>query len=253
MSAALVYEWRRITSIRSTYVLAALFLVATGLVAYLVAQVTQGSFGDPGGDGGGAMIGSGSVPLGVVMIAGTNFLSAIFVTTIAAQSFGHEYRYGLIRLTLSEYPRRWLIFTAKLIVVVLWVVALYLLSMLVAFVVVKIAGVAIDPVTSETWLQLLRAGLFLIGYSILAFMLTLITRNLVLGVVIPLLLGAVVEPLASAGLVDRLPWLPQYLPISAGQTFLNGGDDLGRGGVVFLAWVVGLGVIGLVQFARRDA
>jgi len=259
MGAALLYEWRRIASIRSTYVLAALFLVATGLVAFLVYQVSGA--GIPVEEGG---LGDGEVPLGVVMQAGTNFLSAIFVTTIAAQSFGHEYRYGMVRLTLSEFPRRPRVYAAKLLMVLAWVAGLYLLSIAVAYAVVRLAGGQVGLLGSEAGEQLLRAGLYLLGYSVIAFAITALTRNLILGVVVPLLLGAVVEPLASAGLADRVSWLPGYLPISAGQRFLVGdqasdvmgvdpGLALPPGGPIFLAWVVVLAVAALVVFDRRDA
>ena len=259
MGACLLYEWRRITSIRSTYVLAFLFFASTGLVAFLVYQVSGA--GIPAEEGG---LAGGDVPLGVIVQAGTNFLSAIFVTTVAAQSFGHEYRYGMVRLTLSEFPRRPQVYAAKLLMVLVWVAALYLVSIAVAVAVVRLAGGQVGLGGPELGEQLLRAGLYLLGYCTIAFALTALTRNLILGVVIPLLLGAVVEPLASAGLSDRLPWLPGYLPISAGQRFLSGdqanavmGADataaIPSGGLVFLAWVVVLAVVALVLFDRRDA
>ena len=249
MSPALLYEWRRMTSIKSTYVFAVLFLVFAGLVAFLVYQVLSG--GIPGAEGQGGP--TQTIPLGDVMIAGTNALSAIFLTTLAAQSFGHEYRYGMIRLTLGEFPRRWVIFTAKLLMVLAWVLVLYLVSIVVSYLVVRLIGGSVDAFTAETWAQLLRAGLYLLGYCALAFTITLLTRNLVLGVVIPLLLGAVVEPLASAGLSDRLPWLPKFFPVSAGNTFVTGGENMVQGGLVFFAWVIGLVVVSYVIFERRDA
>ena len=249
MSAALLYEWRRMTSIKSTYVFAGLFLVFAGIVAFLVYQVLSGGIAGAEGSGGPTQ----TIPLGDVMIAGTNFLSAIFVTTLAAQSFGHEYRYGMIRLTHGEFPRRWIIYTAKLIMVLAWVLVLYLLSIVVSYLVVRLIGGSVESFTAETWWQLVRAGLFLLGYCVLAFTITVLTRNLVLGVVIPLLLGAVVEPLATAGLSDRLPWLPKFFPVSAGNAFVTGGDTMLQGGLIFLAWVVGLIIASYVIFERRDA
>ena len=248
MSAALLYEWRRITSIRSTAVLAVLFLLATAAVAYLLFQVSSGAVG-PGDGSEPAPV----IPLGMVMAAGTNPLSAIFLTTIAAQSFGHEYRYGLIRLTLGEFPRRWVVFVAKALMVAAWVVALFLVSIVVTWLTVKALGGTFEALNSDTWLQLVRAGAYLVGYCLLAFAVTLLTRNLVLGVVLPLLLGVVVEPLASAGLSDRLPWLPDYLPISAGSRFLDGGEAMMQGGLAYLAWVIALVAVSFATFQKRDA
>lgn len=258
MTTALVYEWRRITSIRSTYVLALSFLAATAAVAYLIFQMSQQGFVQEDG----TLAPAAPVQLGTVIVAGTNFLSAIFLTTIAAQSFGHEYRYGMIRLTLSEFPRRWQVFAAKLLMVLAWVVVLFALSIAVAILVLKLTGASVDTVDSQTWGQVGRAALYLVGYCAIAFALTVVTRNLVLGVVIPLLLGAVVEPLAAAGLADRLPWLPQWLPISAGTRFVDGAADaagaagaqaMAPGGLVFLAWVVALLVVAYLLLDRRDA
>jgi hypothetical protein len=91
------------------------------------------------------------------------------------------------------------------------------------------------------------------GYCTIAFAITLLTRNLVLGVVTPLLLVALIEPLVNLALGDRLTWLPKILPMSAGTDYMAGGDDLLRNGLVFLAWIVGLLVAGFITFERRDA
>jgi len=262
MSAALVYEWRRITSIRATYVLAALFLLATAAVTFLIAQASAGV------DFEGNAIEATAVPLGVVVVTGTNALSAIFLTTIAAQSFGHEYRYGLIRLTLSEFPRRWVIFTAKLAMVVAWIVALFVASVAVAVLVLAVSRTDTEPWSADVWNQIWRSGLFLVGYCAIAFALTLITRNLVLGVVIPLLMSAVVENLVVFGLAERAPWIADVLPFQAGNRFATGelGINMATGeaftnpsflasqpGLVYLVWVVVLVAASFVTLRSRDA
>ncbi|CAB5026410.1 MAG: hypothetical protein F2881_10450 [Actinobacteria bacterium] len=248
MSAALLYEWRRITSIRSTAVLAVLYLLASAAVAYLLFKVMSGAVG-PGDSAEGVPM----IPLGMVMGAGTNPLAAIFLTTIAAQSFGHEYRYGVIRLTLSEFPRRWVVFVAKALMVAASVVALFLGSIVVTSLTVTVLGGSFEGLNSDLWLQLVRGCAYLLGYCLLAFAITLLTHNLVLGVVIPLLLSVVVEPLAAAGLSWQLPWLPNYLPLTAGSRFLDGGETMMQGGLVYLAWVVALMVVSFAMLQKRDA
>jgi len=249
MSAALLYEWRRITSIRSTYICSLLFLAATGAVTYLLYQVTSGAAGPPDQQ----PQPTHSVPLESVISAGTNPISIIFLTVIAAMAFGHEYRYGTIRLTLSEFPRRWKVFAAKLLVILGWTVVVFALSFVVAFVVLKVIGADLDPTTNDSWLSIGRTLLGALGYCAFAFAITLLTRNLVLGVVTPLLLVAVIEPLLKLALGDRFTWLPQILPMSAGTDYMLGGEDLLHNGLVFLAWVVGLLVAGYITFERRDA
>jgi ABC-2 type transport system permease protein len=249
MGAALLYEWRRITSIRSTYICSLLFLVATGAVTYLVYQVTSGAAGRPSEQPREIH----SVPLESVISAGTNPISIIFLTVIAAMVFGHEYRYGTIRLTLSEFPRRWKVFAAKLLVVSVWILVMLALSFVVAYAVLKVIGAEVDPATDQSWLEIGRSLLAGMGYCTIAFAITLLTRNLVLGVVTPLLLIALIEPLVNLALGDRFTWLPEILPMSAGNAYMLGGEDLLRNGLVFLAWVVGLLVAGFITFERRDA
>src|SRR5215467_3731980 len=108
MIAALGYEWRRITSTRSMWILSGL-LVALGL-AYLLVIV------------GGTGVGADSVLTSPASLGG--FLTA----ALGAQAIGQEYRFGTIRSTLTLFPRRPQIFAAKAAVAVGVAVAAGLLA-----------------------------------------------------------------------------------------------------------------------------
>src|SRR4051794_40212610 len=103
MSDALRYEWVRLKTLRSTWWLTGLAVLATALLALTALGVHEG-------------------PLtvedyGNVITQPGLFFSSIFLSLIGTFSMGHEYRYGTIRPTLSAVPRRSHLMAAKVAVV----------------------------------------------------------------------------------------------------------------------------------------
>lgn len=228
MMAALRYEWRRITTVRSTWIM---YGFAVGFVALFAAlQVTLPDVGQDA---------TGRVPLDLVLDNAANPIALVFIATIAAMSFGHEYRYGTIRLTLTSLPRRGEVFLAKGVAVAAAATVGYLLMLGTAYLVAIIAGddrvqwisLGKRSVTSPDgdlgeWSSmlgedLLRATAYVIGYSLIAFAVTALTRNLALGIIVPLAASALVEPLLIAFLETRLLWLNDVLPFSNAAQFLD--------------------------------
>lgn len=285
MMSALRYEWRRITTVRSTWIM---YVFAVGFVALFAAlQVT---LPDVGRDA------TGRVPLDLVLDNAVNPIAMVFIATIAAMSFGHEYRHGTIRLTLTSLPRRGQVFVAKAVAVAGVAAVGYALMLGTAYLVAVIAGddrvqwisLGKRAVTSPDgdlgeWSSLLgedllRAGAYVIGYSLIAFTITALTRNLALGIIVPLAASALVEPLLIAFLETRLLWLNDVLPFSNAGQFLDWyptGDaiDLSGGnadpmspvygtgnpispvqaGATFSAWITLLLAAAYALFDRRDA
>lgn len=113
----LAFEYRRAKSIRTTWITSLFVILAAAAFAYL------GTFADDFDEGldripttdlvAGALLGN---PIVIVLIA-----------SLGAMAFGHEYRYGTIRLTLTAFPGRVGVFFGKLFTTValtLFVVAL---------------------------------------------------------------------------------------------------------------------------------
>jgi ABC-2 type transport system permease protein len=192
-----------------------------------------------------------------------NFLCLVMLSVVASQFFGHEYRYGTIRLTLTEFPKRERVVLAKTLLLALYVTLATILGWAVLGVVGSIApegsigtngpGLSINGgEPSELW-QVLVFGF---AYCLIAMSLTMITRNLALGIVLPLLLSSIIEGLIVlfAGLANgKMDWIVDALPFANGTAWLTNLPDQPNAGLIFAAWVTGTYLIGSAMFFKRDA
>lgn len=247
MIAALTYEWRRLWSVRSTWIVSAIYLA---LVAFLGAgpiflvkeeniQSWAGLYATP-----------------------SNVLTLVVLSVVAAQAFGHEYRYGLIRLTLSEFPARERVLVSKTIVVLTYVTIMLILAWSELGVIGAIAG---DRVSSSVHgfslsgvhiPSLWQIFLWTIGYCTMAFSISLLARNLALGIILPLLLATLIEPLL--GVINqvannRIYWLTENLPMTNATNWLNLDDANSNAALIFAAWVIGVYLLAAARFAAKDA
>jgi ABC-2 type transport system permease protein len=249
MIANLVYEWRRLWSVRATWIMTFVYLVITGLLGAGPLFLGDGGFGTQTWKG--------------LYSTNANFLCLVMLSVVASQFFGHEYRYGTIRLTLTEFPKRERVVLAKTLLLALYVTLATILGWAVLGVVGSIApegsigtngpGLNINGgESSELW-QVLVFGF---AYCLIAMSLTMITRNLALGIVLPLLLSSIIEGLIVlfAGLANgKMDWIVDALPFSNGTAWLTNLPDQPNAGLIFAAWVAGTYLIGSAMFFKRDA
>lgn len=245
--SALLYEWRRLWSVRSTWIVGGIYLfIVGGLGAgpvFLVEEVNIQSWA-----------GLYSTP--------SNVLALVALSVVASQAFGHEYRYGLIRLTLSEFPAREKVLLAKTIVTITYVTIMLFIAWAVLGVIGAFAGdrvtnhVAGFSLSGSHIPSLLEVFLWSVAYCILALSISLLARNLALGIVLPLLLTTLIEPLL--GVINqvsnsRISWLVDNLPMTNGQAWLNHDGNYENAGLIFAAWVIGLYLLATARFAVKDA
>ena len=249
MIANLVYEWRRLWSVRATWIMTFVYLVITGLLGAGPLFLGDGGFGTQTWKG--------------LYSTNANFLCLVMLSVVASQFFGHEYRYGTIRLTLTEFPKRERVVLAKTLLLALYVTLATILGWAVLGVVGYIApegsigiegpGLSINGgEPSELW-QVLVFGF---AYCLIAMSLTMITRNLALGIVLPLLLSSIIEGLIVlfAGLANgKMDWIVDALPFANGSAWLTNLPDQPNAGLIFAAWVTGTYLIGSAMFFKRDA
>ena len=249
MSGALRYEWRRIRSIRATWILAACAVVLSGAFAFLFsAAITSAANSGSSGEAEGLDVSlAGSVSLST-----TNLIVLVLLGTIAAQAFGQEYRHGTIRLTLTEFPKRTTVFVAKVVVCCAVILATFVIGTVVAYLILSINPQVVGETGSAFLTYFLRTCIYLIGFSLIVFAITVLTRILALGVIIPLAFAGVAETLLASLVGNYVSWLPDTLPFLSGSNFVAGNDML-RNGAVFGAWVAVLAVAGYIVFERRDA
>ena len=249
MIANLVYEWRRLWSVRATWIMTFVYLVITGLLGAGPLFLGDGGFGTQTWKG--------------LYSTNAHFLCLVMLSVVASQFFGHEYRYGTIRLTLTEFPKRERVVLAKTLLLALYVTLATILGWAVLGVVGSIApegsigtngpGLSINGgEPSELW-QVLVFGF---AYCLIAMSLTMITRNLALGIVLPLLLSSIIEGLIVlfAGLANgKMDWIVDALPFANGTAWLTNLPDQPNAGLIFVAWVTGTYLIGSAMFFKRDA
>lgn len=249
MIANLVYEWRRLWSVRATWIMTFAYLVLTGLLGAATVFLGDEEFGIQTWKG--------------LYSTNANLLVLVMLSVIASQFFGHEYRYGTIRLTLTEFPKRERVVLAKTILLAVYVILATILGWAVLGVVGFIApegsigtegpGLSINGgEPSELWQVLV----FSFAYCLIAMSLTMITRNLALGIVLPLLTFSVIEGLIQlfANLANgNMDWIVDALPFSNGTAWLTNLPDSPNSGLIFAAWVAGAYLIGSAMFFKRDA
>jgi ABC-2 type transport system permease protein len=192
-----------------------------------------------------------------------NYLCLVMISVVASQFFGHEYRYGTIRLTLTEFPKRERVVLAKTVVLAVYVTIATFLGWAVLGAIGSIApkgsigtdgpGISINGgEPSELW-QVLVFGF---AYCLIAMSLTMITRNLALGIVLPLLTFSVIEGLITlfSSLANgKMDWIVNALPFTNGSAWLTNVPESPNAGLIFAAWVVGTYLIGSAMFFKRDA
>jgi ABC-2 type transport system permease protein len=244
--AVVAYEQRRISTIRSTWVILAVTVALAGGLAALTAALSNidsetGQRGAP-------------ATMDTVLSSVSNPIVLVPISVLAAMAFGGEYRFGLIRQTLTAFPRRTSVFLAKLWVSVLWMAAFLLLAAVVVLAVSFLfkSNLVFEPFTATNLAVIGRSILFGIGYSLFAFALVVMTRNQALSIVIVILWALLVETIITGFLGSRYEWLPKVLPMTSGSGFV-GGEDVLRNGMVFGAWLLVFLLVAWVLLLRRDA
>ena len=251
MLGALRYEWRRLWSVRSTWIMSFVYLAFLALIGIGPLYAVKSSDPDL------------SQSWTALFATSTSGLVVFFLSVVGASAFGHEYRYGTIRLALTSFPKREQLLVAKVLVLAVYSTLMVLLGWAVLWALgsTLLSGiVSSDAVGStlfgETPPYLWQVPVYSFAYCLLAFSLTLLMRNLALGIVIPLLLSILIEPLLSMLTAlggKRWSWVDDVLPMTNGNSWLAPSDVSNKAGLVFALWVIGLHLIAVIGFAKRDA
>ena len=287
MTAALRYELARLRTLRSTWWLTfGVLLVGVGFtaVASLIIRLNINS-----DELGGQRL-SGDMAKFYVDAAMTQFsivdpmfyLVAFVAAIVGVLAWGHEYRHGMIRATLTAVPQRWAVFAAKYLVVGVWVALLVVTSCLLSLLVsaVFFAGIDVSYDPAHLLGTIGRHVLYSVLVTWLAMSLTVLVRHQTFALVMLFLWPMGVEVLVRTFALiiggvqqnDTYVEATRFLPFNAGgrimQTFgeVGGefglqrnletfGDPLGFWGglIVFGGFVALLVAAAYSAFATRDA
>jgi ABC-2 type transport system permease protein len=261
---ALAYEWARIRSVRITWWIAGLSIVATALAAWgYSALVSTMMSADPSVDGREA----------VVMMLSKPSFAPIAASLIGVFAVGTDYRYGTMCATLLVTPRRGVALTAKAVVVAGFGVAVALVNLAVAWA-VGLLMVGRGLTGSASVLEL--AGLHLgqvaltVGAALLGSFVAALVRSQLVGLAIVFAVPYAVEPGLRTMVMfsgqQTLARFVGFLPFSAGNamTDISGGSSdtllasaavrVGplTGALIFFGMVAMAGAGAMARFRRQD-
>jgi ABC-type transport system involved in multi-copper enzyme maturation permease subunit len=269
---ALRYEWVRIRTIRSTYWLTGLALAFSIAVAVAVAWAMRAAIGTEDAPSSEDLAEVGGWLGTQFARAGAPYFAAYLLAMIGILSWGHEYRHGMVRATLTSLTSRVAVWSAKYVVATVWVAATvavgFVLSVLVGW--LFLSGEGVDLWNATTYAALGRAVLWTVLLTVLAMAFTALVRNQTAALVLLFLWPLAIENVVTLifflvpGLRDHSD-LTRFLPFSAGSR-INTDSRFAPGETLFgqpLTWVGGLLVFGgltlvltalsLALFRRRDA
>jgi len=246
MLDAIGSEFRKLLTVRSTYVNVTICLLIVALFA---------------GFGSGYHNAASSLQ-NTQLLANQSADAVVFAGLILAfvglLLAGHEYRYNTIMYTLTTSNRRLKVLFAKFVVITVFslVVGLFMtfFSPLCTIIGAHLAGHPIAPQTFDTW-HIMWTCLFCVwGYAMYALILLLILRNQIGAIVTFLILPLVGENI----LMQLFHNIGKNLPFTALQavlqpTSLGNHTTTGRQAVVVLIYVAAGLLVSAILFTRRDA
>jgi ABC-type transport system involved in multi-copper enzyme maturation permease subunit len=234
------YEFIRITSLRSSWVLTILGTLMVSGISYLA-------------------INSMEIVVSKQVINFSDLIPAfvpiwgIWAATLASQAFGHDYRHGTIRLTLSAFPNRYAVLFVRIATVLIWC-AIWLA---ITFAIVVLEGTlllqsGVDVFESAGSIG--RMVIFFLLFILSAIAIVMITRIMALGTVVPLMLASVVESLVAFFIPENLKWTAEYYPYSQAMTWTMPWNLDGSETAYPLAVFTGiLLLVAGIMFVKRDA
>jgi len=267
MTAALRYEWCRLVTLRSTYWLVAASLVIAGTLSSLIAWGFSGvEVLEEGPDFVLAAIATQGAGAGFAP-----FLVAYVMSIFGIFTFGHEYRHGMIRATLTAVPNRLAVFAAKVGITALVAGLTAFLCTLLGLLAAKVFFTGIPTDSADVTRILGGASLYVALFALVGLALAAIFRNQIAAIIVVLLFPLVGEliirlvliiPEAFNGIQDAAG----FLPFDAGAqmfTFLDLDQALEifgftpqgplGGGITFAVFTALLLALAGTLFVRRDA
>ncbi len=246
-SRAVSMEWTRLRTIRSSWLMALLCLVASGGLGLAV-----------------AIDGRDDVTLDLaagVLNPGQPAPTPVLLGLLGVLAWGHDYRYGTIRPLLAVVPRRGTLAAARLLVYSGFLAAVAVAAIVLAWVAGVLAtGGELSGYLDEAPIPRMALGsvLFGLGCGWLGMALGALIRTLPAAIAMLIAVPAVIEPLG--GMVvgqmkdDAELWLPFYV---VGQVLraepVAAGPPPAVGALIFLAVMLAMLALAVTTFLRRDA
>jgi ABC-2 type transport system permease protein len=237
-------EFRKLRTIRSTYVIMLFVLALLGLAEFYAAGFR------------GAVTEAPLHPeqLMTEVFQAVNF-TALLVAIVPMLLVTHEYRYNTITYTLTGAKRRTQVFFAKAFVVTCFALLATALIAVTAPLLMKLgyaAGGGAMPEQVMYYKELAWRCLFFgWGFSMMSFVMAMIIRAQVGAIVALFFVPGTVEGLLGLVIKDKV----DYLPFNSLNNVIQQYADFGhpKAALVFLIDLAIIGAISLFLFVKRDA
>lgn len=258
MIPALKSEFRKVVTMRSSYVIAGIALALLAFVSFYVEGYKNGPLN---------IAGPGEhVFLAYSLVQHASVLS-IFGALVAMLLLTHEYRYNTIMYSLTITNRRSKVLAAKIVAALTYTFVLSLIGTIFSFLCMvlglHLSGHALPPQTIDYVDYFRRLLFFCEGYTMAALFLAAVLRSQVAAIAVFFIVPGTVENLLGLLLKDKTVYLPfsalgQVIQQPALAGITRESSSLGsltpaHGALVFLVYLVVGWIIAWVLFLRRDA
>lgn len=251
MIPALKSDFRKLLTIRSTYILTTLAVLLITLLAFYF----EGYRGNTGSAA------STLQPTAYREIVSTvsGMTAFFFVSIIAILFMAHEYRYNTIMYTLTANARRSKVLLSKIIVMVsfgvLFGIAAVLLGLGLYSFGVSLRGASLPAQDFPLFAEFGRVAVYFAIYALFGLLLATLLRNIVAAIGTLFAFPIIIEPLSSMILKENAV----YMPFAATDTIIGAsliqGSKLSSNEAILVAgsYVVVGWAIAWLLFLRRDA
>jgi len=246
MMASLKSEFRKLLSVRTTYIITAGVLLFVGFIAFYVEgwRLKPIELAKPDQ--------LSSDVFGALSLS-------LFGAVIAILQMTHEYRYNTIIYTLTSSNSRSRVLLSKFIVISCYALFLTtlisLLSPIATYLGVHAAGHSLVPQHLYYKDLIWRSLFFGWSYGMIGLVLATIIRSQVGAIVALFITPAAIEPLLTQLLNAKAVYLPftSLGMVTGGETVKGASITPERGALVFLIYLVISWLVAWYLFLRRDA
>lgn len=249
MIATLKSEFRKLFTVRSTYILILLALAIILLLNFFF-EGYKGNTGSPASE---------LAPTALKeIISNTAGLVALFISLLTVLFMGHEYRHNTIMYTLTANSRRTQVLLAKTIVALVAGVGLGLLSVAFGlasyFIGLDLRNAVLPTQELNVAEQMGKLVIYFGWYSLIGLLLTVLIRNLIGAIAFLLIFPTTVEPLLGLLLKKNAGYLPfASMDNVMGASMIQQDISPARSMVVVGIYLVVLWIVSWTIFLRRDA
>lgn len=211
MFSAIRSDFRKLLTIRSTYILTTIAILLVGGVSLYF----QGYKG----------VGADSATAISSLLDASAGYAVIFVTIIGILFMAHEYRYNTIMYTMTANASRTRIFLSKLTTIGIFAALFALLISAVAvasyMIGLNLKGTTLITQNIDALSQVGRVVFYFVAYGIIGVLLASLIRNLVGTIAFFFIVPSSIEPLLSAFVLKGNK--AEYLPFTALDNTVNAG------------------------------